>query len=403
MDFDQSRITTIHDFGYDRAKSLKQLEEFSEERPIGLVLPVAYGEVECKTLPRILSELNRATFLNNVTVALYADSQEEFGRVVRFFKQLEIPHKIIWCNGPNINYILEDLKQEGIDITQQGKGRDCWIALGVASVDSYAIVMHDADIVNYSYEIPMKLAYPVVDPNLDYFFNKGYYVRIDYDSSIFYGRVARLFLYPLLEAFQIKTNYKSEFLHYLRSFKYPLSGEIALTADLALNIRIPMDWGLEVGTLYEVYRSVANKRICQTDLGFFDHKHHDIGSSRSEGLLKMAGDILVTLLRALTEVEGSDISPSFLHSLRVLYLRMAQNSIRQYHADATCNQLNYNRNEEENAVESFETVIMSAGEEYMNAPSSVQIPDWHRATSAKPKLKRTLINAILEDEKAVVE
>jgi glucosyl-3-phosphoglycerate synthase len=401
MDFDQGCITTIHDFGFDRSRTLSLLEEFKEERPINLVLPVAFEELSFDALPGMLPELNRATFLNEVVIALYATSREDFHKTIRFFKQLELPHRVMWCNSPGINRILEELQSEGIDITTQGKGRDSWLAMGAASLNSYGIIMHDADIVNYSYEIPMKLAYPMADPDLDYFFNKGYYARLGEDQTSFFGRVARLFVHPIIESLLLKTKYQSDFLRYLRSFKYPLSGEIALTSDLALNIRIPMDWGLEIGTLYEVYRSAAKKRICQTDLGFFDHKHKHVGEEQSEGLLKMSGDILITILRVMTEIEGTEISPAFLHSLRVMYRRKAQDIISQFYADAVCNQIQYNRHEEKNIVESFETVIMNAGTEYLNAPSESEIPTWLRATSALPKLRKRLLQTIIEDEKSI--
>ena len=401
MDFDQRYITNIHDFGYDKTRLKEHLDELTQERPVSLVLPVAYGNTVQKTIPRILSQLNKATFLNNVTVALYARSEEEFKKVMRIFKHLEIPHRIMWCNSPKITALLDDLEYEGLDVKTQGKGRDTWLALGAASVDSYAIVMHDSDIVNYSYEMVMKLAYPLVNPDLDYFFNKGYYARIGNEVPKFYGRNTRLFVHPMLETLMIKTNHSPELIRYMRSFKYPLSGEIALTSDLALNIRIPMDWGLEIGTLCEVYRSAVRKRICQTDLGFFEHEHQEVGLNRSEGLMKMAGDILITFLRALTEEEGVEVTPSFLHSLRVMYRRKAQDSIRRYYADAVCNQMIYNRHEEESMVEALENIILKAGQEYLNSPKQARIPDWLRATSAIPKFRRTLIDTVLEDETSV--
>jgi glucosyl-3-phosphoglycerate synthase len=404
MDFDQGYITNIHDFGYDRDKTRDHLEEFCQERPVNLVLPLVCSDVERRTVPGILSELNKATFLNRVIVALYAPSREGFVKVARFFRRnLEVPHRIMWCNSPNIKAIMDDLQRGGINLKIQGKGRDTWLALGAASLDSYAIVMHDMDVVNYTYELPMKLAYPLVNPDLDYFFNKGYYSRIGGQPPKFYGRNTRLFLHPLLDALAVKIGNSSDFLQYMRSFKYPLSGEVALTSDLALNIRTPMDWGLEVGTLHEVYRSAVRKRICQTDLGFFEHEHKEVGLDRSEGLLKMAGDILVTLLRALTEEEGLEVSAEFLHSLRVMYHRKAQDSIKQYYADSVCNHLSYNRHEEESMVEAFEAIIIEAGQEYLISPRQARIPDWLRAISAIPLLRRKLIDSIIEDETSIQE
>ena len=51
-----------------------------------------------------------------------------------------------------------------------------------------------------------------------------------------------------------------------------------------MNLRIPSDWGLEVGLLSEVYRHVAPSRIAQVDLGLFDHKHKELGQQPGEVL-----------------------------------------------------------------------------------------------------------------------
>ncbi|MGF3522294.1 MAG: glucosyl-3-phosphoglycerate synthase, partial [Candidatus Bathyarchaeia archaeon] len=139
---------------------------------------------------------------------------------------------------------------------------------------------------------------------------------------------------PLLAALQKKLSHKSTFIRYIQSFRYPLSGEIAIYSDLALNLRIPADWGLEMGTLAELYRNVSNKRICEVDLGFFDHKHKAVSPNE---LLKTAEDSFITLLRTLTETEGINVSEAFLLSLQVTYRRFAQDRVRQYHADAMCN------------------------------------------------------------------
>ena len=43
------------------------------------------------------------------------------------------------------------------------------------------------------------------------------------------------------------------------------------------DIRIPYDWGLEIGVLSEMYRNYAGNRLCQVDIADnYDHKHQDI-------------------------------------------------------------------------------------------------------------------------------
>ncbi|MEE8167408.1 MAG: hypothetical protein V3T58_00875 [Candidatus Hydrothermarchaeales archaeon] len=398
MDFYQGLVTNIHDFGGDIEAKRKCLVEMAEERPISLVLPMLYREIEGKALHKIVRDLNTCDYVSQVLIPLTAKNSSEYRNVLKFFDRLKLPHLVLWCNGKRVMGVLDNLTEEGIDVRNiLGKGRDTWIALGVASLDSYAIALHDADILTYTPDYPVKLLYPIIDPDLDFIFNKAYYARIGDGERRMYGRVLRLFLLPLLKALQKKVRYQSRFLRYLRSFRYALSGEFALTSDLALNISIPGDWGLEIGILTEVYRSAAVKRICQTDLGFHEHKHQKIGTSPSRGLLKMAGDIEKSLLRSLTEMEGIDISEAFLLSLQVLYRRLAQEDIYRYSADAQFNDIMYDRHMEESAVDTFSNAILKAGREYVKNPFGTIVPSWIRVTSAMPGIRNRLKEAALVD------
>ncbi|MCS3923301.1 glucosyl-3-phosphoglycerate synthase [Methanosalsum natronophilum] len=401
MDFLQEEITTIHNFCLDTEKMEQKMVDLTVTRPVTLVLPILYKEIKNDPLYDIVLNLNRCSFIKKIIIPLAAETGEEYTEVIDFFKFLEVPHIVIWCNGPRIEAIIDDMKEKDLDITSfKGKGRDVWIAIGVASLNSYAIAFHDADIVNYSKSHPVRLLYPIVDPELDFFFNKGYYARIGIDTKIMYGRVYRLFVRPLIEALRVEVGYNSSILQYMQAFRYLLSGEFAMTTDMAINIRIPGDWGLEVGILAEIYRNTTPKRICQIDLDFYEHKHQKLGQSSQEGLCKMAHDILTTFLRVITEsTNGScrEISGPFLHSVTVKYKRMAQDLIRQYHADALCNGISYNRHKEERYVDIFADIIMSGGEQYLEEPENVLLPDWKRALSAIPNIRTKIQEAALED------
>lgn len=374
------------------------MTEMSEERPTTLVLPMLYRELGGKALPIIVRELNKCSYISQVLISLTAKNEREYRATKKFFERLEIPHLVVWCNGKRVLDVLGDLEEEGIDVRNiPGKGRDTWVALGIASLDSYAIALHDADILSYTLDYPTKLLYPIVDPDLDFVFNKAYYARIGGEERRMYGRVLRLFLLPLLKALQKKIRYQSRFLRYMRSFRYALSGEFALTSDLAVNLSIPGDWGLEVGILTEVYRNLAVKRICQVDLGFHEHKHRKIGRSPKKGLLKMAGDIEKSLLRSLTEMEGIDISESFLLSLQVLYKRLVQEDIYRYSVDAQFNEIAYDRHMEETVGDTFGNMILKAGQEYLNNPFGTLLPSWIRVTSAMPGIRKRLKEAVILD------
>jgi glucosyl-3-phosphoglycerate synthase len=264
-----------------------------------------------------------------------------------------------------------------------------WLGIGVASLNNDVLVFHDADIHDYSLDLPARLAYPLVDKELDFFCSKAYYSRLT--DQRFYGRVVRLFVWPFLDSLIKIAGDNSRFLSYLRAFRYPLSGEFALASDLAENVRIPTDWGLEMSLLSEVYRNASIKRLCQVDLGTYSHKHRDVGDDVSEGLLRMVRDIIITTLRSHTETEGFVVTPENLVAMRVMYRRTAQEYVRKYFVDAKVNSMNYDRHIEDATIERFVDVITDAGGDYLRDPARHQIPDWLRVRSARPDTARNIM------------
>ena len=397
MDMKQEEVTTLHNIRINEKELIKNIRDISSERRIAIIMPMLYEELGNRSIGNIVKGLNKCDYAEEILIPLSAESKEEFEHVKNFFSRLKPKHYIIWCDGGRITKLLEELKEDGIDaIKYKGKGRDVWLALGVASLNSYAIAIHDADIQTYDETIPARLLFPIVEPELDFKFSKGYYARINVNKNVIYGRVFRLFLHPLLKALREEIGYEPDFLEFLRSFRYPLAGEFAMTHDVAIDVDVPGDWGIEIGILAEIYRNVARKRMCQIDLGIYEHKHREIGNKKT-GLIRMVRDIFKTLLRVLIEEGHIQISESFLTSLSVLYQRVAQDCIRQYHADAVFNSLNYDRHAEETMVEKFSKHILDAGMEYIKKPVSTRIPDWLRTMSARRKVREELFEIVIEE------
>ncbi|MBD2103787.1 glucosyl-3-phosphoglycerate synthase [Leptolyngbya sp. FACHB-261] len=391
MDYKQELITTVHDFGRNLEPLSERLTELSQREPTALIIPALYAELERPALTNIRNHLQNCPFISRVIISLYADNAEQYASAVRFFAPLPQQTLVLWENGAGVAGILEELKDRNLDLTAyRGKGRAVWLALGIATLEARAIALHDADIVTYDASYPLKLLYPLLEPGFGLAFVKAYYARIGSESRCLYGRVARLFLTPVLDAL-IELFGSLPYLRYLSAYRYPLSGEFALNSDLALNMRFPGNWGLEVGMLAEVYRNVATKRVAQIDLGVFDHKHQALGNSSQQGLQKMCRDILQSILQTLTEMERVTLSYEDLRALRVKYCREAQDFIRQYFVDASFNGLIYDRHQEELTVDLFEQVVLEAGTDYLEAPIRSQIPDWTRALAALPTLRESLL------------
>jgi glucosyl-3-phosphoglycerate synthase len=215
-----------------------------------------------------------------------------------------------------------------------------------------------------------------------------------------YGRATRLFFTPFIRALEKILGYLP-FLRYIDSFRYALSGEIAMRRDLAMAIHIPSDWGLEVGTLAEVYRSVTLNRVCQVDIAdTYEHKHQPlIPSNPEKGILKMTIDIAKSIFRTLAQ-EGVEFSEGFFKTLSNIYLQIAQDAIIRYEGDAALNDLEFDRHAESLCVEAFASGINRAGKLFWHNPSGMQlIPCWHRVTAALPEFFQELEESVLKDNK----
>ncbi len=398
-DFHQTEtISTLHRLKKDNIKQLEeQLNEFSETRPIALVLPCLYSELQRVALKNILDNLKDVTYLNEIIITIGKASEDEFKHAQEYFSILPQNYKLIWDDGERIQSLFNLLKENGLDVGERGKGRAAWIAYGyvLAREESEVIALHDCDVLTYNRELLARLCYPVANPNMGYEFCKGYYPRV---TDRLYGRVTRLFISPIIRALK-KIVGQLPFLVYLDSFRYPLAGEFSMSVDLARINRIPADWGLEVGSLAEVFRNVSMKRICQVDLADnYEHKHQEVSAHDADGgLLKMCTDISTSLFTTLSS-EGVQFSESLFNTLFVTYLRIAQDTIKMYNDDAAINGLFFDRHAEGLAVETFVQGIRIASQKFLEDPfGSPLIPNWSRVTSAIPDFLDQLELAVEED------
>ena len=393
-------ITTLHRLGTASLERIEtEIQQFSKVRPIALVLPALYSEFEGPAMPGIVQELAKVKYLHEIVLVLDKATEKNFSRVREFMSPIATELRIIHNDGKRITEIYETLARHGLDAGQRGKGRSAWLAYGyvLSRGQSDVIALHDCDIVSYSRELLARLCYPVVNPNLDYVFCKGFYSRV---TNKMHGRVTRLLITPLVRSLQQIIG-QHRFLIFLDSFRYPLSGEFAMTTDVARVNRIPWDWGLEVGSLAEVYRNYSPRRICQVDIAAtYEHKHQALSAEDPEkGLMKMTIDICKSIFRMLAS-EGVIFSDGVFKSLSVAYLRNAEDTIMKYEADAAINGLEFDRHEEAKAVDAFTKAIGYAATVFMEKPMGTPlIPNWNRVTAAIPDILEMLKRAVDEDNK----
>ena len=81
-------------------------------------------------------------------------------------------------------------------------------------------------------------------------------------------------------------------------------------------------------------------------------------------------------------------------TLRSSYLRLAQDCIRQYSADAVVNDVLFDRHNEEVAIEAFAECVTSAAKVFHDDPNGAEaIPNWTRVRAALPDFTQRLRDA----------
>lgn len=393
-------VATFHRLGSMNLERIEsELSVYASQRPVALVLPSLYAEIEGEALKGIVRELKEVRYIRQVIVTLGPCTHDEFRRARDFFAVLPQETVLIWNNGPRVQEIYRSLDEHGLPTGQDGKGKSAWMAYGyiLAAGKADVIALHDCDILTYSRDMLARLIYPVVSPNLGYEFCKGYYARI---STKMHGRVTRLLVTPLIRALQRILGHLP-LLVFFDSFRYPLAGEFSMVTDLARVNRIPGDWGLEVGVLAEVYRNTAARRVCQVDLADnYEHKHQPLSpDDPDKGLMKMSIDICKSLLRTLA-AEGVIFSDGLLRTLVITYQRTAQDMLKRYEDDSAINGLYFDRHEESEAVDAFTHALKIAGQAIIEDPLGTPlIPSWNRVTSAMPNLLERLLVAVQVDNR----
>jgi len=396
--FQNGAITTLHNLrDYPIEELEARIQTFTQRNPIALVLPALFSELQGEALPHILDELSKVPYLAEIIIGLDKATEEEFIEAKKYFSCLPQRHRVIWQRSPQIKKLYEALQQTNLYTGTEGKGRNVWMCFGylLASGKARVFATHDSDILTYKRQLLSRLVFPLAEPTMNFRFCKGYYSRV---SDRLHGRVARLFITPLIRTLK-RILGNIDYLDYIDSFRYPLSGEIALLRGVAVQLRLPADWGLEIGTLNEIYRNYAKNQMCQVDiLDQYDHKHQQLSENNPQaGLSKMSIDIAKSFYRVLASM-GVIFSDQFFRTTKATYLRTALDYLEKYSADAAINGLRYDRHAEEKAIEVFLRSIIIAGEQFLANPMELpMIPSWNRINAALPDFMNKLYTIVEEE------
>lgn len=397
--FQNGDIATLHRLSDRPTESLEaELRSWSHTTPMAVVIPCLFSELEGEALPHIVEELAGIDYLQEIIIGIDRADAHQFAEAQRFFSALPQRTRLLWNDGPRLQALHQLLDDHLLAPDEPGKGRNVWYCLGyfLASGRAKAVALHDADVLTYDRSMVARLLYPIMHPTFGYSFSKGYYYRAA-DQRL-NGRVVRLLVTPLTRALR-STVGDDDYLRYLDSFRYPLAGEFAMEADLVRSIRIPSDWGLEIGVLSEVFRIYRPRRICQVDIADrYDHKHQDLSVDDAQaGLHKMSRDIAKAVFRKLA-IDGTVFTPEVFRTIKAAYYRSALDLVDHYQNDAALNGFTFDRHAEESAVEMFAQAIMEAGARFLANPMETPfIPNWSRVESAVPDALTQLYDAVEAD------
>ena len=398
--FQNGIITTLHNLTDRPVEALGQeLVGFGRQRKLSLVLPCLYSELHGPAMGRILEQLQQVPYLSQIIIGLDRADAQQHQHARECFSVLPQKVRVLWNDGPRLRAIDQQLRADGLAPEQAGKGRNVWYCLGYlqSTPERGAVALHDCDILNYDRSLLARLIYPVAHPQFNYQFCKGFYARVGEEKLN--GRVCRLLMTPLLRS--LKQFFGAhDYLEFMDSFRYALAGEFSMRTGVINDLRIPSDWGLEVGVLSEMWRNHSRNHLCQVEIADrYDHKHQPLSAEDAEaGLSKMSIDITKAIFRKLA-TNGVVFSSESFRSIKATYYRVALDLIDSYTHDAQLNGLKMDIHREEQTVELFARNIMQAGNTFLDNPMETPfIPSWSRVCSARSDILQQLAAAVEADE-----
>lgn len=373
MEYSQERVTTLHQLG--EGPPPIPADALADT---AVVVPLTERDCETETATRVFSELS--VLDPGLVVVPIRASAGQIDAICAWLTGFDVEIDPLWCCAPGLN---RTLAAAGLP-TASGKGRDVWLALGVAAEHGRYVVVHDADARKYAATQVRRLLTPVT---MGYAFAKGYYARVE-DGQL-YGRLCRLFYEPLLDA--LATCHDDPIVSYLGAFRYALAGECAMTADLARLLSPPPSWGLEVATLGDAFAHAGFTGTAQVDLGRHVHDHRPVrGESGLEG---MSHEVSDALFRVLT---SHGVTPEY-DTITAHYRSAGERLIAQYQADATFNGLEYDRVAEKTQLDRYAEAIGPPGPDRRLPPwTDVSIDPMDVRTGAQPRRESDPVTRMAE-------
>ena len=102
-------VTTLHNLARRPTEELEaELLQFSQKRPMALILPSLFSELEGDALPHIVNELTDVPYLSEIVIGLDRANEDQYKHALKFFGKLPQHHRVLWNDGPRLKALDED-------------------------------------------------------------------------------------------------------------------------------------------------------------------------------------------------------------------------------------------------------------------------------------------------------
>ena len=117
-------ITNFHNLTRRPVEELeKELTAFSKQRPMSLLLPSLFSELEGPALKNIVEELCEVPYLSEIVIGLDRAEEEQYHYAQEFFGRLPQHHRILWNDGPRLKKLDKLLKEKSLASLNIKKGK----------------------------------------------------------------------------------------------------------------------------------------------------------------------------------------------------------------------------------------------------------------------------------------
>jgi len=274
----------------------------------------------------------------------------------------------------------------GVFGVPSGKGAGLWLSVPITAGDILCFV--DSDILNFKKEFVTALCHPIVYSwNLREAatkFVKAYYTRLTKtpdlapEEAILGGRVCRLFATPLIQSITSSLGLYAP----LRTIKYPLAGEFALSRDAVEELALSSAYSVEMYVLFQLFDLIGRASMAQVNLKVFYHIGQEF--PKLESLARQVGACVLERIvekrkKPLTDGENQQILHLYQENVNQMIKKSKEliSKLKESGELGVSEKLVYSKEEDEKRFQCFLKVLENILSEKVRQKITM-LPSWNQ-------------------------